>query len=93
MTATIPAANPPAQPGFVVAVATLPECDFCGNTAHYDFQTGMGPWAYGCQLCYLDNRAYLALGVGKGQRLIVPPAADTPTPGTVGAILAHKGSA
>ena len=71
MTATIPTENPVASPGTVVAVDALPVCDFCGKTAHYDFQTIHRPWAYGCEPCYLDNRAHPVLGVGWGQRLIV----------------------
>jgi hypothetical protein len=88
MSATIPTAQPVAKPGEVVGVAALPSCDFCPAEAHYDFQTFQRPWAYGCERCYLDNRAYTSLGVGKGQRLIVAPA--PPVPGTVGAILASK---
>lgn len=71
MTATLPTTNPEPAPGLVVALPALPTCDFCPGEAHYDFRTRFGPWAYGCEQHYLDNRAHDELGVGHGQRLIV----------------------
>lgn len=35
-----------------VEVDTLPECDFCTNTAHYDAKSTMGPWANMCEQCF-----------------------------------------
>ena len=47
----------------------LPKCDFCDKRAKYDFRTVYGPWAYGCETHYLQNRANPTLGTGKGQKL------------------------
>jgi hypothetical protein len=60
-----------AKPGEVVAVKSLPKCNFCEAAAEYDFATRMGPWAYGCKKHYLANRLHVLLGVGMAQRLIV----------------------
>lgn len=48
-----------------------PACNFCGEPAHYDFKTEEGPWAYGCPSCYVLHRAYLLLGTGKGQLIVI----------------------
>lgn len=52
-------------------VTQLPDCDFCGEEAHYDFKTVFGPWANGCDADYIRHRLYSILGTGKGQRLEV----------------------
>lgn len=51
-------------------VESLPECDFCGETALYDAATVFGPWAFMCQSCF-DTKSTRQLGLGKGQRLEV----------------------
>ena len=53
----------------VVSVPTLPNCDFCGDEAHYDGKTRLGPWAYMCNECLRIHG--LGLGLGVGQELIV----------------------
>jgi hypothetical protein len=58
------------MPGLVVAMTELPKCNFCAETAHFDFVT-KAAWAYGCSQHYFQHRAYTSLGVGKGQRLVV----------------------
>jgi hypothetical protein len=65
--------NPDPVPGLVVAVRELPKCNFCEETAHFDFATKAGPWAFGCSYHYFKYRAVANLGVGKGQRLVVRP--------------------
>lgn len=51
-------------------VSEMPQCDFgCGETALYDAQTSMGPWAYMCQSCF-DVNGPGKLGLGIGQRLV-----------------------
>jgi hypothetical protein len=64
--------TPKPKPGHVVEVATLPACDFCGDgtPAAYDFRTGFGGWANGCEAHWLAYRADPSTGVGNGQRLI-----------------------
>jgi hypothetical protein len=63
--------------GSEVAVARLPWCDFHRNIigvnipAQYDFKTRRGDWAYGCRECFMANRMYEELGLGKGQRLVI----------------------
>ena len=64
------------KPGFVVVIHELPDCNFCGEQARYDFPTRSGGWAYGCPLHYLAYRMYPTLGVGKGQQLITENEAD-----------------
>lgn len=59
----------PLPPEPEVEVGALPECDCCGETAHYDAKTTAGPWAYLCAVC-LDQHG-VGLGVGCGQRLVV----------------------
>lgn len=55
-----------------VRVATLPVCNFCQETAHYDAKTAMGPWANLCEQHFQTYAMYpLALGTGRGQRLIL----------------------
>lgn len=52
-----------------VSVSKLPDCDFCGETAHYDGKTKQGPWGNMCESCF---RKYgVGLGLGKGQELVV----------------------
>jgi hypothetical protein len=63
--------DPDPQPGVVAALLELPTCNFCPKTAHFDFATRMGPWAYGCFEHYFAHRAANSLGTGKGQRLVV----------------------
>lgn len=56
------------QPGRVVVVHAIPECDFCGAPGPYDFKTTFGPWAHGCEACWRENAArpgVLALGVAQ----------------------------
>lgn len=54
-----------------VTVASPPPCDFCGSEeALYDGKTKHGPWAYMCQKHF--DRFGVGLGMGKGQRLILP---------------------
>lgn len=57
--------------GEQAVVAELPDCNWCGDKAEYDFKTVMGPWGNGCQEHYVAFRAYGNLGTGKGQRLIL----------------------
>ena len=57
-----------------VEVPKLPDCDFCGDEAHYDGKTKLGPWAYMCDPCFRDNG--IGLGLGKGQKLIVSKEAE-----------------
>lgn len=57
-------------------VTTMPKCDFCKQSgvtreAKYDFRTQWGPWANGCEIHYLNNRAHTELGTGHGQRLVL----------------------
>jgi len=47
----------------------LPDCDFCGDEAHYDGKTILGPWANMCRICF--RKYSLGLGLGKGQKLVV----------------------
>lgn len=61
-----------------VKVSQLPVCDWAnGNPKHpratYDFKTQTGPWANGCQQCYMRERRYTELGTGKGQKLFIDP--------------------
>ena len=52
-----------------VVVSILPDCDFCGDTAHYDGNTKLGPWGNMCEGCF---RKYgVGLGLGRGQELVV----------------------
>lgn len=73
MTLFDPASSPTPEPGVVVAVKSLPSCDFCPERAHFDFATKMGPWANGCVSHYYEFRAASSLGTGKGQRLVKRP--------------------
>jgi hypothetical protein len=51
-----------------VAVAEMPDCNFCKTPAAVDGKTSMGPWAY---MCSGHFRAYgIGLGTGFGQKLI-----------------------
>lgn len=51
-------------------VEALPNCDVCGETAHYDAKTTFGPWA---NLCEVHFKAHTTqqLGMGFGQKLIL----------------------
>jgi hypothetical protein len=51
-------------------VATLPNCDFCGEQAQYDGATFLGPWAYMCEADWKVNSTG-KLGTGYGQRLVL----------------------
>lgn len=52
-----------------VSVLKLPDCDFCGEEAHYDGKTKLGPWGNMCRGCF---RKYgIGLGLGRGQELVV----------------------
>lgn len=68
-----------AKDGTVAYVAQMPDCQIHGMMgrkgvpAKYDFKTKDGPWAYGCEACWKDERAYPTLGVGKGQKLEIYP--------------------
>lgn len=58
----------------IAKVAKLPLCDFPHATdipALYDFATNSGPWAFGCETHYQENRRHSTLGTGKAQRLEV----------------------
>lgn len=55
------------KPGVLCKVPHLPQCNFCGDTARFDFMTAMGRWAHGCPSCWEMYRAYSTLGVGKAQ--------------------------
>ena len=56
--------------GESVEVASLPNCDLCGQQAQYDAKTTMGPWANLCELCFAEYGPG-RLGTGYGQRLVV----------------------
>lgn len=49
-------------------VASLPNCDICGEQAHYDAKTRQGPWGYLCEAHFAELG--VGLGLGKGQRLV-----------------------
>lgn len=56
-------------------VIELPNCYFCeleGKTepAEYDARTGIGQWAFMCQLHF--DQYGVGLGTGKGQKLVLP---------------------
>lgn len=80
-------AAPQPEPGKVVAVTELPDCNFCadGTPGPYDFATRMGPWANGCERHWLEHRASPDLGVGKAQLWIIeePPACNCNARGNV----------
>jgi hypothetical protein len=59
------------EPGKVVAVDEIPQCDFCEADGKYDFKTMMGPWAHGCSYHWRMYRQYPTLGVGKAQMWVV----------------------
>jgi len=65
--AQLPADDVPPDDLDEVEVASIPQCSFCGEPAHYDAKTRMGPWAYMCEKCY--GIFGVGLGLGKGQRL------------------------
>lgn len=46
----------------------LPHCDICGDVAHYDAKSTLGPWGYMCESCFAKHG--VGLGVGLGQRLV-----------------------
>ena len=52
-----------------VAVFKLPDCDFCGDEAHYDGRTKIGPWGNMCEPCFREHG--IGLGLGRGQRLVL----------------------
>lgn len=52
-----------------VQVRELPNCDLCGEPAHYDGLTLYGMWGYMCQRHF--TKIGIGLGIGKGQELIV----------------------
>lgn len=63
--------------GTSVEVSSYPDCDIHtyqlgqpGVEAHYDGKTIMGPWANMCDECFAQYG--VGLGVGQGQRLVVP---------------------
>lgn len=51
-------------------VEALPNCDVCGDTAHYDAKTTFGPWANLCQKCF-GTHTTQQLGMGFGQKLVL----------------------
>lgn len=67
--------------GTIAYIRILPPCNFPHPMvegqeivkAEYDFKTKVGPWAYGCEEHYIDNRFYDELGIGKGQKLEARP--------------------
>lgn len=56
-------------PHEVILVQHIPACNFCkdGTPGPYDFLTLMGIWAHGCEAHWMEYRAMLSLGTGKGQ--------------------------
>ena len=56
------------EPGKVVVVDRIPDCDFCANgtPGPYDFATQQGPWANGCIVHWKTHRRG-PLGAGSGQ--------------------------
>ena len=52
-----------------VTIPKLPDCDFCGDEAHYDGRTTLGPWANMCQQHFMEHG--IGLGLGRGQKLVV----------------------
>ena len=58
-----------------VEVPKLPDCDFCGDEAHYDGKTKIGPWGYMCKPCFREHG--IGLGLGKGQELVVSKGRDS----------------
>ena len=52
-----------------VQVSKLPDCDFCGDEAHYDGKTILGPWANMCHSCF--RKYSIGLGLGKTQKLVI----------------------
>lgn len=66
--------QPEPEPGKVVLVAEIPDCNFCqdGTPGPYDFRTRHGgSWANGCEAHWIEHRAVAELGVGNGQLLIL----------------------
>ena len=64
------------MPAKQVLVDKLPKCSIhTDRDAHFDFASTMGPWMYGCELCFAKYGR--GLGVGKGQQLVLrqPPTA------------------
>lgn len=67
-----------ARTGVDVVVEKLPDCDYCKHEdsikrpARYDFRTTRGSWANGCIVHFERHRASEVLGVGCGQRLLLP---------------------
>lgn len=55
-----------------VEVSGLPDCDICGEPAHYDGKIrGSSSWAYMCEKHFKTHGS--GLGLGKGQRLKLIP--------------------
>lgn len=52
-----------------VKMATIPNCDMCGEPARYDGKTTHGPWAYMCERHWASD-GNGKLGTGRGQRLV-----------------------
>ena len=64
------------MPATEVYVTRLPKCDHHPDEeAKYDCATVYGYWMYACERCYRDIGR--GLGLGKGQRLILRPPADS----------------
>lgn len=61
------------KPGHIVAVSSIPDCNFCEaeEAGVYDFRTRYGPWGNGCEECWIKHRAEPGTGVGIAQRWIV----------------------
>jgi hypothetical protein len=59
------------NPHTVAVVSEFPPCYFCGAKAKYDAKTIEGPWAFMCPSCFRMH-TYGRLGVGVGQRLVLP---------------------
>ncbi len=68
--------------GEIAYVTALPDCDICTHlrgeraAAAYDGATIQGPWANMCEADF--GRYGVGLGRGRGQRLVVRPAAQDP---------------
>ena len=60
-----------------VEVFHLPDCDFCGDEAHYDGKTKLGPWGYMCEPCFKKHG--IGLGLGKGQELVLKDEEEHPS--------------
>lgn len=55
-----------------VRVASLPDCDLCGEPARLDVKTTRGPWGNFCVPCATSSGLWNGqLGTGIGQALVL----------------------